>query len=61
MPDPAGDVAEHELAVHDTPVAAFDPKLTVPPDRFVPLIVTGVPPAAGPDDGLTDVTAGAAT
>lgn len=37
----------------------FEPKLTdVAPVKFVPLIVTEVPPAVGPDDGDTDVTVG---
>ena len=28
------------------------------PVKPVPVMVTGVPPATGPDDGLTDVTVG---
>ena len=45
-----------------TDVAAVAPKLTpVAPVRFVPVIVTEVPPAVGPAFGLTDVTVGGAT
>ena len=41
--------------------AAVVPKVTaVAPRKLVPLIVTEVPPAAGPDDGLKPVTVGAA-
>ena len=40
-------------------VAAVPPKLTaVAPVKLVPVIVTEVPPAAGPEDGLTRVTVG---
>ena len=40
-------------------VAAFDPNSTaVAPFRFVPVIVTAVPPEVGPEDGLTPVTDG---
>jgi len=42
-----------------TPVAAVPPKLTVAPARkFVPVIVTPVPPVAGPVLGVMDVTFG---
>ncbi len=45
-----------------TPVAAFVQKSTaVAPVNPVPVIVTSVPPAAGPLDGLIPVTVGAAT
>lgn len=38
------------------------PKLTaVAPVKLVPVIVTEVPPAAGPEDGLTWVTVGGVT
>jgi len=41
-----------------TPVAAVPPKVTVAPDTNPePVIVTGVPPAIGPDDGDTPVMA----
>ena len=43
-----------------TPVAAVPPKLTVAPEtKFVPVIVTPVPPAIGPLAGVTDATLGA--
>ena len=51
------DVAEFTT----TPVAALLPNLTpVAPMKFVPVIVTVVPPPAGPDFGLIAVTVGAA-
>ena len=58
VPDPGGEVAVHELAVQVTAEAAAVPKLTLPPDRFVPVMVTGVAPAAGPVFGVIPVTAG---
>lgn len=43
-----------------TPVAGVPPKLTVAPaGKFVPVIVSGVPPLVGPMPGVTAVTAGA--
>ena len=43
-----------------TPVAAVPPKLTVAPERNPdPVMVTDVPPVAGPETGETEVTAGA--
>ena len=43
-----------------TPVAALPPTVTVAPAaKFVPVIVTAVPPAVGPDAGATPLTAGA--
>ena len=60
VPVPAGDVAViwvAELTVK--PVAGVAPKLTaVAPVKFVPVIVTVVPPATGPDVGEIDVTVG---
>ena len=45
-----------------TDVAAVPPKLTVAPVmKLVPVIVTEVPPAVGPEVGLSDVTTGCAT
>ncbi len=45
--------------------AGTPPKLTVGvplnPVKLVPLIVTGVPPALGPELGVTTVTVGTAT
>ena len=44
-----------------TPVAAVDPKATVAPGaKFVPEMVTAVPPPESPLFGLTDVTVGMA-
>ena len=43
-------------------VADTEPNRTViAPVNPVPVIVTDVPPAVGPDDGVIDVTVGAAT
>jgi len=43
-----------------TPVAAAPPRLTEAPDRKpVPVMVTLVPPAAGPELGAIEVTFGA--
>jgi hypothetical protein len=42
-----------------TPVAAMPPKVTVAPlTKFVPVMVTAVPPAVGPLFGETEVTVG---
>jgi len=35
--------------------------VTVADNRFVPPMVTLVPPVAGPEDGVTEVMVGAAT
>ena len=61
VPEPAGEVAVILVADSTlTPVAALAPNLTVlAPVRFVPVIVTEVPPAAGPLVGSTFVTVGA--
>ncbi len=58
---PAGLVAVRVVALTTlTAVAALAPNLTsVAPDKLAPVTVTEVPPAAGPWDGLTPVTAGA--
>ena len=59
---PAGAVAVMLVAVSAVTVAVLPPNLTVvAPLRLVPVIVTKVPPVAGPVDGLTPVTVGAAT
>ena len=60
VPDPAGDVAVHDVAVGQlTFVPAVDPKLTVASlVKPVPMMVTGEPPVTGPAVGLTDVTVG---
>jgi hypothetical protein len=63
LPTPAGDVARHwVLLEHETLVAALGPKLTVvdPETNPLPLSVTTVPPAAGPEVGEIDVSDGAA-
>ena len=55
-------VHDNELdEMNVTDVHADPPTVTVAPDTNpVPLTVIDVPPAAGPDDGLTDDTVGAA-
>ena len=61
--EPAGAVAVIWVALLTTmtPVALVAPNLTaVAPVKLVPVIVTLVPPAVGPADGLTLVTVGAA-
>ena len=63
---PGGEVAVHVVVLEQfTPVARFGPKFTVvvlgepvPVTKPVPVIVTGVPPAAGPLLGMTAVTVG---
>ncbi len=58
-PTPAGAVAVIEWRCDRELVAAVAPNLTaVAPVKLVPVIVTLVPPAAGPEDGLTAVTVG---
>jgi hypothetical protein len=59
-PDPAGDTAVTDVGEFTfTPVAAAVPNLTVVALlKFVPLIVTVLPPAVGPVFGLTPVTVG---
>ena len=63
VPVPAGEVAVIEVAeLTVKPVAAVAPKVTaVAPVKLVPVIVTVVPPAAGPDVGEIEVTVGAGT
>ena len=59
----AGDVAVIDVSLLTVkPVAAVAPKFTaVAPVNPVPVIVTDVPPAAGPLLGVTLVTVGAPT
>ena len=59
---PAGVVAVMVVALTTvTPVAAVPLIVTaVAPVKLVPMMVTDCPPASGPDDGLMDVTVGAA-
>ena len=56
----AGEVAVIDVAeLTTTPVPAVAPNATVAPlMKFVPVMVTEVPPPVGPDVGLIDVTAG---
>jgi hypothetical protein len=58
VPVPGGEVTTIWVPMLLLIVAGPDPNLTVAPVKFVPLIVTDVPPAAGPEDGLIDVTVG---
>ena len=60
VPVPAGEMAVTEVALlTTTPVAAAVPNLTpVAPVRLVPVMVTEVPPACGPEVGLIEVTVG---
>jgi hypothetical protein len=59
---PAGDVATIEFTEFTVkPVASFDPNLTaMAPVKLVPVIVTAVPPAAGPFLGESFLTVGGA-
>jgi hypothetical protein len=59
-PFPAGDVAVTEVVLLTvTWLAAFEPNCTlVTPVRLVPVMVTLVPPAAGPEAGAIAVTTG---
>lgn len=51
-----------ELLVKPPLATEFEPKLTdVAPLKFVPVMVTEVPPVAGPDVGEIPVTAGGDT
>ena len=61
VPEPAGLTAVIDVALVTVKLAAgVEPKsTTVEPLRFVPLMVTDVPPAAGPVAGLTPDTVGA--
>src|ERR1700683_1618379 len=58
--DPADVVAVTEVSVTTTTsVAAVPPTVTtVAPVNPVPVMVIGVPPAAGPEPGVTKVTGG---
>jgi len=61
VPLPAGLVAVHRIVdAQLTLVPAVAPKSTVvaPTTKFDPVIVTTVPPAVGPKDGLIDATTG---
>ena len=58
--DSAGDTAVKEVEdVCVTLVAAVDPNFTVAEEvKFLPVMVTDVPPAAGPEVGLMEVIVG---
>ncbi|MNE07162.1 hypothetical protein D3C80_997690 [compost metagenome] len=61
-PVPAGAVAVIDVALLTVWLAVIPPKVTVvAPARFVPLMVTVVPPPVGPLFGAIDVTVGAPT
>ena len=60
-PDPAGVVAVITVALLVKTVALSPPTVTVALAKLVPVIVIVVPPLAGPLDGLTLATVGAAT
>ena len=62
-PAPAGEVAVIDVAELTVKlVAPIAPNFTaVAPVKLAPVIVTDVPPAAGPDVGEIDVTVGPAT
>ena len=59
-PDPAGVVAVITVALLVNTVALALPTVTVALTKLVPVIVIVVPPIAGPLDGLTLATVGAA-
>ena len=55
---PAGVTTFRVVLPDDVMAAAFGPKYTVAPVNPVPVIVTGVPPATGPEAGLIEVIDG---
>ena len=59
---PAGVVAVMVVAFTTATAVAAAPAIVTPvaPPKSVPVMVTDCPPACGPDDGLMDVTVGAA-
>ncbi len=60
VPDPAGDVAVIVVLLLTVKAEAADPPnwIAVTPVKFVPVIVTEVPPEAGPLVGDTPLTVG---
>ena len=59
---PAGDFTVIDVAVLAVTVPAVEPKRTAEAfARFAPVMVTVVPPPEGPDVGVNEVIAGAAT
>jgi hypothetical protein len=62
LPVPAGLVAVMDVLVMELGDSVVDPNATVVPAvKPVPVIVTDVPPARGPAEGLTPVTVGTAS
>ena len=63
VPEPGGEVAEHEVSEVQLAVVPLVPKVAVAPPMTnpVPVIVTAVPPASGPLSGVTAVTVGTDT
>ncbi len=63
MPVPAGAVAVIWVALLTVkPVAGVSPKFTaVAPERLAPVMITLVPPVAGPAVGEIELTVGAVT
>ncbi|MNE07163.1 hypothetical protein D3C80_997700 [compost metagenome] len=62
VPVPGGAVAVIWVALLTVKAVATPPKVTtIAPEKFVPPIVTLVPPASGPLFGEIDVTVGAGT
>ena len=62
VPVPAGAVAVIWVALLIVKPAAVAPKVTtVAPEKPVPVMVTVVPPVAGPEVGEIEVTVGAPT
>ncbi len=63
VPVPAGVVAVQLVVVAQLPVTVRAPKVNVVPptavEKFAPPMVTPVPPAGGPEFGVTLVTWGA--
>ncbi len=58
-PLPAGASTVQVVVVHDVPVTKFGPKLNwVVGAKFVPLMVTAIAPAPGPELGETPVMVG---
>ena len=60
VPEPGGEVAEHEVSEVQLAVVPLVPKVAVAPPMTnpVPVIVTAVPPASGPLSGVTAVSVG---
>ncbi len=61
VPDGVAAVNDVAAPLTSTLVAAAPPTVTVAPVKLVPVMVMAVPPANGPEDGLTLAMVGAAT